>query len=151
MNDGREGRMNGGRADGRMNGRADGVTNGRPDGSSNGRMNGGNQGRRDGASNSRMDSATGGNMNGRMGSDIPYPDSMDTSMPYPGGWGDSNFGWHDARWGWHGAKYFRCNCTSGYVGEFCECEYHFKGSGTLLVRLYKDAGTPATECSPTKF
>ncbi len=26
-----------------------------------------------------------------------------------------------------------------------------KGSGTLLVRLYKDAGTPAIECSPTKF
>ena len=26
-----------------------------------------------------------------------------------------------------------------------------KGSGTLLVRLYKDAGTPSTECSPTKF
>ncbi len=26
-----------------------------------------------------------------------------------------------------------------------------KGSGTLLVRLYKDAGTPPTECSLTKF
>ena len=26
-----------------------------------------------------------------------------------------------------------------------------KGSGTLLVRLYKDAGTPSTECSLTKF
>ncbi len=26
-----------------------------------------------------------------------------------------------------------------------------KGSGTLLVMLYKDAGTPATECSPTTF
>ncbi len=26
-----------------------------------------------------------------------------------------------------------------------------KGSGTFLVRLYKDAGTPLTECSLTKF
>ncbi len=26
-----------------------------------------------------------------------------------------------------------------------------KGSGSLLVRLYKDAGSPSTECSPTKF
>ncbi len=26
-----------------------------------------------------------------------------------------------------------------------------KGSRTLLARLYRDAGTPATECSPTKF
>ncbi len=26
-----------------------------------------------------------------------------------------------------------------------------KGSGTLLVRLYKDDGTPSTECSLTKF
>ncbi len=26
-----------------------------------------------------------------------------------------------------------------------------EGSGTLLVRLYKDAGTPSTECSLTKF
>ncbi len=30
-------------------------------------------------------------------------------------------------------------------------DYVNKGSGTLLVRLYKDAGTPAIECSPTKF
>ncbi len=29
--------------------------------------------------------------------------------------------------------------------------FSFKGSGTLLVRLYKDAGTPVIECSPTKF
>ncbi len=26
-----------------------------------------------------------------------------------------------------------------------------EGSGTLLARLYKHAGTPAIECSPTKF
>ncbi len=26
-----------------------------------------------------------------------------------------------------------------------------KGSGTLLVRLYKDAGTPANECSLSEF
>ncbi len=26
-----------------------------------------------------------------------------------------------------------------------------KGSGALLVRLYKDTGAPAIECSPTKF
>ncbi len=26
-----------------------------------------------------------------------------------------------------------------------------QGSGTLLVRLYKDAGTPVTECLLTKF
>ena len=26
-----------------------------------------------------------------------------------------------------------------------------KGSGTLLVRLYKDVGTPVIECSPFKF
>ena len=26
-----------------------------------------------------------------------------------------------------------------------------KGSGALLVRLYKDAGAPAIECSPSKF
>ncbi len=26
-----------------------------------------------------------------------------------------------------------------------------KGSGTLLVMLYKDAGTPSTECSLSKF
>ena len=28
---------------------------------------------------------------------------------------------------------------------------NFNGSGTLLVTLYKDAGTPAIECSLTKF
>ncbi len=29
--------------------------------------------------------------------------------------------------------------------------HYVKGSGALLVRLYKDAGAPAIECSPTKF
>ncbi len=29
--------------------------------------------------------------------------------------------------------------------------FHGKVSGSLLVRLYKDAGSASTECSPTKF
>ncbi len=33
----------------------------------------------------------------------------------------------------------------------CEVTTEHKGSGTLLARLYKDDGTPSTECSPTKF
>ncbi len=31
------------------------------------------------------------------------------------------------------------------IGDTC------KGSRTLLASLYNDAGTPANECSPTKF
>ncbi len=42
--------------------------------------------------------------------------------------------------------------VSLYIQAFPIGEKQFiKGSGTLLVRLYKDAGTPAIECSPTKF
>ncbi len=33
----------------------------------------------------------------------------------------------------------------------CKWSFRKEGSGTLLVRLYKDVGTPATWCSPTKF
>ncbi len=33
----------------------------------------------------------------------------------------------------------------------CRKKNNQKGSGTLLVKLYKDAGTPSTECSMTKF
>ncbi len=45
------------------------------------------------------------------------------------------------------------NLTKVWRGNFyCHCAVvSVQGSGALLIRLYKDAGTPAIECSPTRF
>ena len=37
-----------------------------------------------------------------------------------------------------------------YTTKALQGHFRVKGSGTLLVSLYKDAGTPSTECSLTK-
>ena len=52
---------------------------------------------------------------------------------------------HDMVLDYHGKKYV------AFWGQTIVIFFSFKGSGTLLVRLNRDAGTPEIECSPTKF
>ena len=48
-------------------------------------------------------------------------------------------------------KHPRVCCVLEFVKLLRSHWEQCKGSGTLLVRLYKDVGTPSNECSLTEF